>query len=245
MGAAYATKKFDLDNNYFNREIGSHFNIYVQLSLAGSVPLIKDKWIFRPGISFYHISTGAVVAPNQGLNLLTFNAGIDFSTGNSFPVKQGSTDDLPATGKNRYSIIYAPGIKQMDRRIDKQIFTSSLIFDYGYAYRPGRSIGMGISFFYNDSWAYIPYNRVTKDESLSPFQSALHLSVQMNKGPLAFILHPGIYIYMPAKEKSYVTNRVGVKYSLQNNLTFQFSIKAHWFAIADYIEWGIGYEFNR
>ncbi|MFO7923801.1 MAG: acyloxyacyl hydrolase [Bacteroidales bacterium] len=245
VGIACATKKYDIETNYFNRAIGSHLNAYGQVTLTGDIPLKNDKWVIRPGISFHHLSNGKIVSPNQGINLLTISAGIDFRSGHehsgSFVLKKDAT----AKGKNRFSVIFAPGVKQVDRRVDKQILTSSLLFEYGYMYRPERSIGLGIGFFYNDTWAYIPYIRTEKDDSLPPFQSALHISVQRNKGPLAFFLHPGIYIYMPAKDKPYMTNRIGMKYSFENNITLQFSIKSHWFAIADYFEWGIGYEFNR
>lgn len=245
LGIAYATKRFDIESNYFNRAIGSHLNAYGQISLSGKIPVAGDRWTIRPGISFHHISTGAVIAPNQGLNLMTLTAGVEYLSDHRYPRPVLTAADTIPKGRNRFAMIFAPGIKQVDWRVDKHIFTSSLIFDYGYMIRPERSIGMGISFFYNDTWAYIPYIRTEKDDSILPYQSALHISLQMNKGPLAFILHPGIYIYMPAKDESYMTNRLGIKYRFENNLTLQLAIKSHWLAVADYIEWGIGYEFNR
>jgi hypothetical protein len=245
FGVAYATKKFNIADNYFNRAIGSNLNAYGQISLTGRIPLIENKLILRPGISFHHLSSGAVIKPNQGLNLLTLHAGADINSGRVLRASSVFERDTVRTWKNRFSIILAPGIKHIDWRVDKQIITTSLIFDYGYIYKPERSIGLGISLFHNDSWAYVPYIRVTKDESLSPIQSAIHISLQRNVGQLAFILHPGIYIYMPAKDKPYLTNRLGVKFTTANNLAFQVSIKSHWFAIADYFEWGIGYEFNK
>jgi hypothetical protein len=245
LGIAYVTKKFDTETNNFNRAMGSHLNAYGHIAISGRIPFVEDRLIFRPGITFHHVSSGAITMPNQGLNMLTINAGIEFSSGHShsgfFVLKRDKLHLL----KNRFSVIYAPGIKQVDWRLDKQIFTSSLILDYGYNFRPERSIGAGISLFYNDTWAYLPYTRPAKDDSLSPFQSAVHISLQIDRGPVAFILHPGIYIYMPAIDRPYLTNRLGMKYSLANNITFQFSIKAHWFAIADYFEWGIGYEFYK
>ena len=245
LGIAYATKKFDLETNYFNRAIGSHLNAYGQISLSGKINIVDDKLIFRPGISFHHISNGRVVTPNQGINLLTLNAGLDFRSAHTHSGSFVLERDTITKGKGRFSVVFAPGIKDIDRRIDKQIFTSSLIFDYGYIYRPERSLGIGISFFYNKTGAYLPVTGTEKGDSFFPFQSALHISLQRDKGPLAFILHPGIYIYNQARDRPYMTNRLGIKYSFENNLTLQFSIKSHWIAIADYFEWGIGYEFNR
>ncbi len=244
VGIAYATKKFDIESNYLNRAIGSHLNAYGQLSLSGKFPITEDRLIFRPGISVHHISNGRVAAPNQGINMLTFSAGLDFRSDHTHSGTLKLERDTITKGKGRFSLVFAPGIKEIDRRIDKKIITSSLIFDYGYIYRPERSLGLGISFFYNETEAYLPFDRTEKDDSFFPFQSALHISLQRNIGPLAFILHPGVYIYNQAKDWPYMTNRLGIKYLFENNLTLQFSIKAHWAAIADYIEWGIGYEFN-
>ncbi len=243
LGAAYATKKHDLDNP-LNPAIGSHLNAYGQLSLVGEIPVIEERWILRPGISFHHISNGIIVAPNQGLNLLSFKAGLEFRSGHTHSGAMLIKRDKKIEERNRFTIMLAPGIKQVHRTMDHKIFTSSLIFDYSYIYRLGRRIGMGINFFYNDTWAHFPHITTEHDEPPAPFQSSVHLSLQLDQGPISFILHPGLYIYKPSEETPLFTNRLGVKYSFRNNLVAQFSIKHHWFAIADYFEWGIGYEFQ-
>ncbi|MFP4367733.1 MAG: acyloxyacyl hydrolase [Bacteroidales bacterium] len=243
LGIAYATKKYDVHNNYFNRGIGSDLNMYGQVSITWKIPLIDNRWIFRPGMSFHHVSNGAVVSPNSGVNMFTLSAGLDFMSDHVHSGRMVLERDTIPHKKHRFSVTVAPGIKQMDRRIDKHIITSSLIFDYGYY--PGKdiSIGMVLGLYYNETWAYHPY--FGKDETLSPFQSALHLSLQKDVGPLAFFVHPGTYIYMPVKETPYFAGRLGLRYKFKNNMTAHFAIKHHWFAVADYFEWGIGYQFNR
>lgn len=243
LGMAWATKRYDPHENYFNRGIGSHLNMYGQLAVAWKIPLLDDRWILRPGLSFHHVSNGAVVSPNSGINMLTLHAGLDFRSDHTHSGAFAIVRDRERDKKNRFSVVLAPGIKQMDRITDKQIFTSSLIFDYGYRFLPELSMGMGAGFFYNDTWAYHPY--FGRDESLSPFQIALHLSLQRDMGPLAFFIHPGTYIHMAARDIPYFTGRLGFRYKFENNLTASFAIKHHWFAIADYFEWGIGYEFKR
>ncbi len=245
VGLSYLTNPYDLETNYFNRAIGSHINAYGQFTVKGRIPLLGDKWLIRPALSLHHMSNGAVVAPNQGLNLVTLSAGIEFRGDRPHFLPDWAVRDPFPDGRHRYTFIYAPGIKQVDRRVDRQIFTSSLIFDYGYEIAKGKSVGLGFSLFYNDSWAYRPYIRTERNDELSPFQSALHISLQANRGPLAFMLHPGVYIYNEAEEWPFMTNRIGLKYTFRNNLTLQVAVKSHWLAIADYVEWGIGYEFNR
>ncbi|MEF8984992.1 MAG: acyloxyacyl hydrolase [Bacteroidales bacterium] len=245
LGAAYATKKYDPENNPFNIALGSHLNAYGRISLIGKITLIEDKWILRPGISFHHLSNGKVVSPNLGINMLTFHTGLEFSSTHKHSGKLVLSRDKETKERNCFSFTIAPGVKQVHKSKEFQIFTSSLIFDYGYRYLPQSSIGLGIDFFYNDSWSYFPYKSAERDESPLPFQSAIHLSLQRDIGPISFILHPGLYIYRPSMDIPSFTGRLGVKYSMENNLSLQFSIKHHWFALADYFEWGIGYEINR
>jgi hypothetical protein len=243
LGMAYATRKYDVHDNYFNRGIGSHLNMYGQVAVTWKIPVHGEKWVLRPGLAFHHVSNGTVVSPNSGINMLTIHAGMDLRSGHRHHGALSIERDTLPEKKNRFTAIFAPGIKQMDRRIDKRIFTSSLIFDYGHLVLPEFSIGIGIGFFYNDTWAYSPYSE--RDASLSSFQSALHISLQRDMGPLAFFMHPGTYIYMAARDIPYFTGRLGFRYKFENNMTAGFAIKHHWFAIADYFEWGIGYEFKR
>ena len=242
LGIGYVTKRYSVDDNYFNRGIGSHLNMYGQLSLTGRIA-VAEEWIFRPGISFQHVSNGTIVSPNSGINMFTINAGMEFRSGHNHSGALAIDRDKKIEGRNRFTFTLAPGIKQMDRRIDTRIITSSLIANYGYMITPEISVGIGAALFFNDTWAWSPY--AERDEDLPPFQSALHLSLQRDMGPLAFFLQPGSYLYMPAREIPYFTGRLGLRYKFQNNILAHFAIKHHWFAIADYFEWGIGYEFNR
>jgi hypothetical protein len=244
FGVSWLTKKFDLESNYFNRAIGSHLNVYAQAGAKVKIP-IDSRTILNSGLHIHHVSNGSVNAPNQGLNYLTLNVGIEFRSDHTFRSLYRDTKIGAEKGDHRFAFIYAPGIKESDRRVDKQFFTSSFIFDYGYFFHAARSVGLGLSIFYNDTWAYIPFIRTDKNRDFAPFQSAVHLSWQMNRGPLAFILHPGFYIYHPAPNAPFMTNRFGLKYSFVNNFCLQIAVKAHWFANADYFEWGIGYEFKK
>ncbi|TVQ88862.1 MAG: hypothetical protein EA393_08145, partial [Bacteroidetes bacterium] len=85
LGIGYATKPHDPENNPNNKAIGSRLNFYGQLSFTGRVPLGDSRWVFRPGVSFHHVSNGTVVAPNSGINKLTFHAGFDFRSDHAYP----------------------------------------------------------------------------------------------------------------------------------------------------------------
>ena len=246
FGPGYATQRYHPSNNPGNRALGSHLNAYGQISLTGGIPLISNKWLLRTGISFNHVSNGLIVAPNQGINTLTLHAGIDVNTGlrHSGAMSVGYNKNKPE--RHSFSISLATGIKEVDAAARKQIFTSSLILDYGYGLLPALNTGMGVGFYYNDTWAYSRFNsHIDEDIPPVPFQSALHLVLELEKNPLAVILNPGFYIFRPTDDIPYFTGRLGFRYYFRNNLTLMFGIKHHWFALADYFEWGVGYRFLR
>lgn len=245
MGPGYVTKKHDPEDNHLNRALGSHFLVYGQISLTGGIPLIKDRWLLRAGISFNHVSNGLIEAPNQGINTLTFHAGVDLSSDHRHSGAFSVGHDRERMEKHSFSIALASGIKEVDEAAGKKIFTSGLIFDYAYGILPALNTGLGAGLYYNDTWAYNSYSGNGEDEPPIPFQSAIHLVLELEKKPVTVILNPGFYIYKPTREIPDFTGRLGIRYSFKNNLTLMFAIKHHWFALADYFEWGIGYRFFR
>lgn len=245
LGPGYVTKKHDHEDNHFNRALGSHLNVYGQISLTGGIPIIKERWLLRIGLSFNHVSNGLVVAPNQGINTLTLHTGLDLSSGHKHSGALSVGHDEEKKEKNCFAIMVASGIKEVDEIAGKKIFTSSLIFDYSYRFFPAVNMGLGINFFYNDTWAHDSYRSIVTDDSPIPFQSAIHLVLELDKSPVTIILNPGLYVFKPTKDIPDFTGRFGVRYSFKNNLMLMFAIKHHWFALADYFEWGIGYRFFR
>ena len=246
LGPGYVTQKYHPSSNHLNRAIGSNFNAFGQISLTGNIHLMSDKWLLRTGISFNHVSNGLIVAPNQGINTLTFHAGLDLNTGISHSGAMSVGRRKYSPGRQSFNISVASGIKQVDEDTGKQIITSSLILDYGYMLLPALNTGLGVGFYYNDTWAFQRFNStLDEDNPPIPFQSALHLVLELEKKPLAVVLNPGFYIYRPTDEIPWFTGRLGFRYYFRNNISLMFGIKHHWFALADYFEWGVGYRFLR
>ena len=245
LGPGYVTRKYDPEDNHLNRALGSHFNAYGQISLAGNIPLIKDRWLLRAGISFNHVSNGLIEAPNQGINTLTIHAGVDLSSSHRHSGAFSIAQDRQRAERHSFSISLASGIKEVDDSAGKKIFTSGLLFDYAYGILPALNTGLGAGLYYNDTWAYGSYSNYGEGGRPLPFQSAVHLVLELEKNPVTIILNPGFYIYKPTDDIPDFTGRLGMRYSFKNNLTLMFAVKHHWFALADYFEWGIGYRFFR
>ena len=60
---------------------------------------------------------------------------------------------------------------------------------------------------------------------------------------LAVVMVLGTYAYSKAKEDGPIYDRIGLRYYCKNNLIVNFSLKTH-FANADFLDFGIGYQFK-
>jgi hypothetical protein len=61
-------------------------------------------------------------------------------------------------------------------------------------------------------------------------------------GRLFFLIKPGIYLKNSFKHPGLITNKIGLRYAVSNHWVISTAVKAHWTAIADVVEWGIGYK---
>jgi hypothetical protein len=71
-----------------------------------------------------------------------------------------------------------------------------------------------------------------------------NLSYELRMGRLSYVIQPGIYLKNPYPKSGKISNRIGLRYQISPKLVAGITIKAHWTAIADFIEWGIGYRWK-
>ena len=70
---------------------------------------------------------------------------------------------------------------------------------------------------------------------------ALNLSYELRMGKVAYLIQPGIYLKNVYKKPGIISNRIGLRYYVNSRWTASVMVKAHWMAIADVVEWGVGY----
>lgn len=240
FGASYLTKHFDIEENPQNLAIGSNLNIYVDLSLQANIPL-SEKFILTNNIRFTHFSNGKVKSPNKGLNVISGSVGLLYQFKNQ-PEK--IVLELPEIeNKNEYSVIYAGGIKTKSRYEAGYYYASSLILDYYNNYSHKGRWGFGTDLFYDET------KRQFSDKNQKPnlvnsdlYQVGLHAGHEMVMGNFALIFYVGGYIYAPVEEEAPIYSRTGLRYRFSDKFIANLTLKSHW-AIASYIEWGIGYAF--
>jgi len=238
IGVAYIEKPFDLETNFHNSAIGSHFNVALALSLYGRISL-SEKWILKPGIGIHHFSNGALTLPNTGVNLAVlklllsyYPAGYttkekilspfpaengEWLVGSSFGVKQ-----IAPIGSKRYGVANAFGIWQK-RATAKSTF--------------GAELGLN----YNASLAHRDVaSEKASEKTVDNFRAYIAGLYQLNFDPLGIRLQVGSYLFPNFEADGMIFFKYHVVYKFNRWQVF-VGLKSH-YAKADNGEIGFAYK---
>jgi hypothetical protein len=244
-GISYINKRYDINNNNFDMAIGSHLNVYLNYSAEGTWK-ITPQLTFKLGVGLIHTSNGSFHLPNKGLNLVTSFVGLQYSfqpISRIQPVNLREEEE--EEGKNQFMIMFETGHKQIEITSTKTANPIALSAEYGRKIVRTGWIGSSINLYYDPSiqkkmeWAG---GTVTKWNNL---RLSLNLSYELRMGKLGYIFQPGIYLINKYTVTGVINNRLGLRYHINPHLVTSVTIKAHWFAIADFVEFGIGYRWSK
>lgn len=241
FGFAFLTRSFDIENNPINMAISSAFNAYANLQFTGRFAINNHNEIMA-GCGFHHFSNGKMGTPNQGLNSLSLSLGYFYKLKSTKQYERlGPT--TPAFKKHNFDLVLSAGLKADDQASNSKYLISSIVVDYKFNPGPKYAFGMGCDFFYDQTLGPDVAEEEGDEYSQSDLlQFGMHFGLYARYGKFQIIGHVGTYLYAEYYKYSTVYTRIGVRYSIYKNVFFNMSLKAH-YAIADYVEWGIGYRF--
>ncbi len=243
LGFGYATRKFDLYDNFENISVGSHVNIHFNFKL-GTRFQIAPKLLWSTGLSFAHYSNANMAEPNLGVNLFTAFTGMYLSIGKQDTLRHF---DYPNhEKKHEFAFIYAAGGKHTRALQSTIFFTSSISGEYRFHFRRRFRPGIGVDAFY-DSATETEMSAPGKDDfnRIDAFRTGIHLSQEFVYDRFSFILQEGIYIGLVNRvDKSLMYNRAMLRWKFNENWMMNISMKSH-LHILDYPELGVGYYFTR
>jgi hypothetical protein len=244
FGVSYISKKYDLYNNSFDVAISSHLNVFINLSGVLSARL-TEHWRMNMGVGVSHASNGRYNEPNKGFNLCTGFVGLEYSLAKiNRPFKSIPVDDSNVH-KNQFLISFSYGRKQISRRYAEHFSVEALSLEYGRRISPTHFLGFSLNTYYDPSIIKELKAKEEKYHQSDSWRVSFNPSFDMQMGKLSYVFQPGIYLLNKYKEDGNLSNRIGLRYQLPANLTASVFIKAHWPAVADFIEWGIGYNFKN
>lgn len=238
IGLSYVTRKFDLNDNYLNVAVGSHWNIHFNLKL-GIQYRPPGKVKVNSGVSFDHFSNSNTTEPNLGLNYATFFAGLKYQMGD---VSEKQVRQLPDHHRGHYyEFIYSAGMKH-PRAIGSELyFTSSATFEYKWELFRVFHVGIGADLFYDGSTeAEMLTLELDHHKSLHDFRSGIHFSQEVVYNRFSLIIQEGFYLVLKDQVEQHVMYNRGIfRYRISDHLLVQLAMKSHLY-ILDYPEIGLG-----
>jgi hypothetical protein len=246
LGACYVNKCYNLYSNPFNMAMSTKINIYINYSLETDIRLFPQTDL-KFGIALNHISNGNIKEPNKGINFITSFVGLKYSLSDPKNIRKSFLYKKPDSTKNQILIAGSFGIKNNSRFTNTTYPVYALSLEYSRKISRTGWMGLVLTNYYD----YSLKNELETENSsytyknTDPVRIALNLSYEMRMGNLSYLFQPGIYIKNAYKHTGNITNRIGLRYYFPKRFTASLMVKAHWVAIADVIEWGIGYKFNH
>jgi len=247
LGLGHISKIFDLQTNSYNTIIGTKLNVFIQYNLEGAVkitPLVQMKM----GLNLIHSSNGSMHKPNIGFNIVTSSIGLQYSLTNQvYSIKKESPIN-PDSSKNQFITSAAFGWKSISRFSSYEYPVYVISCEYSRKISSTGWLGIAITGYLDRSIKKefeIQLGPDSTFKSSDYYSIALNPSYEMKMGRLSFLFQPGVYLKHSVKEYGLITNRIGLRYNFRNNMIAGISIKAHWLAKADVVEWNIGYRWKK
>lgn len=245
LGLSGNFKPYNAQNNPLNLALGSKNNVFIDFGLRSQYK-INNHFRAGLGVAYHHFSNGALRLPNKGVNLIPITVSLTYQP-DGLKISKDTTP-LPELPKiTLYHINAGAGIKEIGGQDGKRFFKSTLSF-YASRYVSYKwRMGAGIDLFYSASG---------NNEAIAQDKTG-KLGSKLSGGPAFYLVHVlnqdlvlngniGYYIHNQEfnGEIRKVFLRAGFRYYVYKNLNAGVSIKAHQ-GQADFIEWTLGYTFNR
>ena len=243
FGLSYITKKYDLQDNYFDIAIGSHVNVYINYSLEGTVKITLQMQ-FKLGLGMMHVSNGRFKEPNKGLNLITSFVGLQYSLSEPSKTILSEPKENDEPGKNQIIAMASIGEKQISRKYDYSYWPKALSAEYAHKISRTSWVGAALTTYYDPSLKMELEMEGDTVKTSDNIRIALNLSYELKMGRFSCVFQPGVYLKNAYTKPGSISNRIGLRYQVNHRWLAGVTIKAHWFAIADYVEFGVGYRWH-
>ncbi|NND94249.1 MAG: acyloxyacyl hydrolase [Flavobacteriales bacterium] len=237
VGLAYLNKKYDYDENFFNKAIGSHINYGIVLGL--NYEYAVKRFRFGTGLSITHASNAAIQLPNLGVNV----ASLDFSLAYRLNDLQEETLEviIPAwTGQSEFSVMTSFGFRESSSITREKHGVQELRGMYSRKFSSKSSYRLGADLIHNRA----SYQNLTggseQEFAMDVLQSGIFLGITLDFGNASMYFNNGVYLTQGFQEEGAIYHRFGGLWKVNDRFTLDLCLKTH-FAKADYLAFGIGY----
>jgi len=231
---------------YINQEniaIGTPINLYFDFSLDTKIKL-SNRLDLINAFGATHFSNGAIKMPNLGINLFSYRVGINYKLQNT-EHEQIKLELPEILRKNVISLVGGVGTKEKRPDGDTSYTVASFSVDYLRILSHQHKIGAGLDVFYDETmYSILDPNSSMNLTTGDIMRYGIHLSFEAQINRLVLAIHLGTYIHADYKDDGAIYQRIALRYLVNKNLFTNISLKTSK-GVADFVEWGIGYQFIR
>ncbi|WP_246131414.1 acyloxyacyl hydrolase [Aquimarina intermedia] len=247
QGATYASKPYDIDDNYRNIAYGSHIMSASYALLNYRHQNVIQHVGLQLGIGILHYSNGNSKAPNKSTNTLFANVAVNYNLSQqpkqyiakeegllrgSRPIGLGvmlsggfNESDLVGSGRYPFLTVGMFAHKQLNKKstivVGSELFFSKALERY-IDYRAVGDFGDG----------------TTGNEDSK--RAGVYVGHELTINKLAILINFGYYFYYPYDFEGTMYNRAGLKYNFTSSIFGAITVRSH-AAKAEAIEYSIGY----
>ncbi len=256
VGLANGFYKYNPEDNVDQQVIGSNHNVYFNAATGLSYQ-IGNRFDLTLDVDVTHFSNGSTRTPNLGINL----AGFAFGTRYNFnPVKnytkridgefrpttrpEFERQELEKFQRHSEIIVFGSmGGKTTTTQIydGPTYFISSVSLDYAWAYHHVGMVGAGLDGFYESALRDFPV-RIENPDFGDLSYMGWHVSHYLRMYRITLVTQVGFYLTSNVSHKGKNYFQVGGSYHITENFFARAALKTRNGAVADFIEWGLGYQ---
>lgn len=227
--------------NKGNIAIGSHLNLYFDASIDAKIKLSERLELIN-AFGATHYSNGAIEMPNLGVNLFSYRLGLHYKLQN--PEREKITLELPELyGKNNITAVFGAGAKEKRPDGGKKFTVASFSIDYMRVLNLKHKVGFGLDAFYDETLLELMNpDSILNISNREIMRYGFHLSGEAQLDRLVLVVHIGTYLHANYTEDGKIYQRVALRYLFNKNLFANISLKTSK-GVADFVEWGVGYQF--
>ena len=245
FGIAYASKWHDASRNPLNQVLATPMNVFLQYQVKAFLKLnTLTSLVCSAGIA--HSSNGNFKEPNKGFNIVTATLGVQYHTQWKRKIANSEQRFACNSLSTGFSIGVFTGTKAISRFINERYpvigISAEQLFRAGHVHWLGAECSV-----YRDGSVFglLPTDTLAVTRETDSWFMVFSASWLMQAGRLAFVFQPGLYLKNSIEGAGNVSNKVGLRYNLSDRWFVGVSIKAHWFAIADFVELSLRYKLKK
>ncbi|HOK98303.1 MAG TPA: acyloxyacyl hydrolase [Bacteroidales bacterium] len=238
MGIAFMDTPYDSIRNPRNLFYSTYLSFPLQAAISLNVR-VTDRFVFRLGFHYEHISNGGLKQPNKGINYPTAGIGVNYLV-----------DKLMVPTRDKISHTLYPDFFQMNLVLSGTAKTianneSSRYFIYGLLLEVQKkiarinalSVGTDVTIDYS-------LKETLRRANLNDDYKRVGILTGHNLliGRIVFYQKLGVYVYSPYKAKDPVYQRYGLLYRTTKNTSIGIDLKAHRH-VADFLDVRLAYHF--